>query len=206
MLRLFGSRVLPAVVSVTVLSYAVDKDVRSSSLMQGKKSGDPLDCEDPVCKSKIDLFKNAMGQRAVARTAKKKPAAVDACPVDKDELGRGTWALLHTMAAYYPDKPSTEQKVYAELMFKSLASLYPCKICAAHMQECIAAKPPRTDSRTELCLWVCELHNEVNVVLGKEVMPCSIEALDSRWRYGSKENNCWGEGDTDGDRAAQEKL
>ena len=29
---------------------------------------------------------------------------------DTDELGRSTWNLLHTMAAYYPDKPNNEEK------------------------------------------------------------------------------------------------
>ncbi|KAK6030227.1 hypothetical protein OSTOST_03649, partial [Ostertagia ostertagi] len=30
----------------------------------------------------------------------------DQCPPDKDELGRSTWNLLHTMSVYYPEKPT----------------------------------------------------------------------------------------------------
>ena len=32
------------------------------------------------------------------------------CPLDKDELGRSTWNLLHTMSVTYPTKPTGEQK------------------------------------------------------------------------------------------------
>ena len=166
---------------------------------------DPFDCADPVCKSKIDMFRDAMSRTGRNTVVSKVPNVADkkeGCPVDKDELGRGTWALLHTMAAYYPDKPSSQQKVYAELLYRSLAALYPCKICASHMQECIREKPPETESREALSLWVCDLHNKVNEVLGKESYACKLVDLDTRWRTGS--SNCWDEGVEEA--TGQEKL
>ena len=32
------------------------------------------------------------------------------CPLSRKEVGRAAWAYLHTMAAYYPDKPSVTQQ------------------------------------------------------------------------------------------------
>ncbi|KAH9245089.1 hypothetical protein BASA81_017449 [Batrachochytrium salamandrivorans] len=32
------------------------------------------------------------------------------CPPDSSELGASTWTFLHTMAAYYPESPSVEDK------------------------------------------------------------------------------------------------
>lgn len=52
------------------------------------------------------------------------------CPLDKDELGRSTWNLLHTMAATYPDKPTTRQSEDMVSFFGILSQSYPCDICA----------------------------------------------------------------------------
>ena len=47
------------------------------------------------------------------------------CPADREELGRQSWTLLHTMAAYYPKKPSSSQKTMAGQFLHSLSHLYP---------------------------------------------------------------------------------
>ncbi|KAL1427278.1 hypothetical protein MTO96_017568 [Rhipicephalus appendiculatus] len=52
------------------------------------------------------------------------------CPPDRSELGRCTWSLLHSVAAYYPKRPSAEQQRDAEQFFRLFARLYPCKECA----------------------------------------------------------------------------
>lgn len=68
-----------------------------------------------ACFSFEDMMKQSM------KFAKKKEESADKiqekiehrrkdCPVDKDELGRSTWNLLHTMAAYFPNKPSEIEK------------------------------------------------------------------------------------------------
>lgn len=52
------------------------------------------------------------------------------CPLDKDELGRSTWNLLHTMAAVYPNKPTESQKQDVKTFFGVLSRNYPCEFCA----------------------------------------------------------------------------
>lgn len=52
------------------------------------------------------------------------------CPLDKDELGKSTWGLLHTMAANYPEKPTIEQVTDMTVFFKILSKYYPCEFCA----------------------------------------------------------------------------
>jgi hypothetical protein len=37
---------------------------------------------------------------------------IPGCPPDKDELGRGTWDLLHSIAATYPNSPSEVSSLY----------------------------------------------------------------------------------------------
>lgn len=62
------------------------------------------------------------------------PSPLD-CPVDRDELGRATWTFLHTMAAYYPEKPSTVQQQEMKTMMKTFSKYYPCDDCSYHMIE-----------------------------------------------------------------------
>lgn len=47
------------------------------------------------------------------------------CPVDKDELGRSTWNLLHTMTVYYPDKPNVEEQQAMKNTVESLSKVSP---------------------------------------------------------------------------------
>lgn len=57
------------------------------------------------------------------------------CPVDKDELGNATWAFLHTMAAYYPDKPTIDEKKQMTQFISLFANFYPCASCASHFRD-----------------------------------------------------------------------
>ena len=178
--------------SVRVLSIFV-----GASVMLGRPAKaaalDPFSCEDPVCKSKMDMFSKAMKAhtpKAGATSVVSEKEALE-CPVNKDELGKQSWTLLHTMAAYFSERPKAEQRLYAELYFKTLAALYPCKVCAEHMRNYIEEAPPDASSREALCLWVCDFHNQVNELTGKPAFPCNIKSLDERWKHGKK--GCWNE-------------
>ena len=59
----------------------------------------------------------------------------DDCPLDAAELGRSTWGLLHSMAAYYPDKPSDKQQKEMSQFINIFSRFYPCDVCAEDLRE-----------------------------------------------------------------------
>ena len=50
------------------------------------------------------------------------------------------------------------------------------------------ANPPLTRDRSVFSQWMCSMHNEVNVRLGKPVFDCS--KVDERWLHGWKDGSC----------------
>jgi len=112
----------------------------------------------------------------------------DDCPLDKDELGSKTWAFLHTMAAYYPDKPTSVQRADMRTFFDVFSKFYPCNTCAEDLQLQLKKTPPETESQHRLSQWLCSVHNEVNVKLGKPIFDCSI--VNQRWRDGWLDGSC----------------
>lgn len=59
----------------------------------------------------------------------------DDCPLDKSRLGQSTWGLLHTMAAFYTDNPTDNQKKDMKTFFDVFSRLYPCEYCAKDFQK-----------------------------------------------------------------------
>lgn len=112
---------------------------------------------------------------------------VTQCPADRDELGRQSWTLLHTIAAYYPEKPTGEQAGAARSLMHAMGVLYPCSHCAADLRTALVEAPPRVESRSQFCIWMCEAHNRVNRSQGKQEFPCSMDKLDLRWRDGGED-------------------
>ncbi|XP_055610530.1 FAD-linked sulfhydryl oxidase ALR [Uranotaenia lowii] len=110
------------------------------------------------------------------------------CPLDKDKLGRYTWSILHTTAAYYPDEPSNEDQCNVRSFFTSFAQLYPCEYCAKDFQDEIKKFPPETKSQHALAQWLCRMHNRVNAKLGKPQFDCA--KVDERWRDGPPDGSC----------------
>lgn len=168
-----------------------------------------FDCEQPVCKPKVKMLLKSMenfkrNQKANTKIednfiVEKAPNNMNSaitfptygCPIDRDELGRSTWNLLHTIATYYPDNPTIEQKMAMIQFIKGLAEFYPCGICRSDFYSSIST----TDfsnvvlNRESLSIFICNLHNEVNTKLNKPLFSCRLESLDERWRK-SINGNC----------------
>jgi hypothetical protein len=92
--------------------------------------------------------------------------------LSKEELGRHSWALLHSVASAMPSIPSEEDKLALENFLVSLAHVYPCKICGKHFSQMLKDYPIKHNSREEFAYYLCDLHNKVNVRLGKPVHDC----------------------------------
>jgi hypothetical protein len=79
------------------------------------------------------------------------------------------WMTIHIVALGYSSKPSYTEKRSAKQFFESLANLIPCPVCREHYKQHITQNPltPHLDSRTDLFKWTVDLHNAVNMSLGK---------------------------------------
>ena len=111
------------------------------------KTKDTFDCANPACKSKAEMFFSALKNNSVKSDSNedevKTPSKnIAACPVDREELGRSTWNLIHTIAANFPEEPTYQDVMNANMFFSSLALVYPCKHCASDFQISLLDSPP----------------------------------------------------------------
>ncbi|KAI9276658.1 ERV/ALR sulfhydryl oxidase domain-containing protein [Phascolomyces articulosus] len=110
------------------------------------------------------------------------------CPADVESLGNATWTLLHTMAAYYPDRPAPSQMESMKTFISSFSEHYPCWYCKEDFKKAIEKEPVKVGSRKKLSEWLCRRHNEVNAKLGKEQFDCT-KVLE-RWLNGPPDGRC----------------
>lgn len=102
-------------------------------------------------------------------------------PPDVEGIGRAGWTLLHSIAAYYPEKASSTVQQQASNLLHSLTTLYPCNFCAEDLKQIMEKSPPKLETRKEFGLWLCQAHNHVNEQLGKPQFDCNL--IDERWRW-----------------------
>ncbi|RIB27997.1 ERV/ALR sulfhydryl oxidase domain-containing protein [Gigaspora rosea] len=105
----------------------------------------------------------------------------------KAELGRGTWKLLHTMMARFPENPTTSEKEALRNFLHLFSRLYPCGECAAEFQEILKKYPPQVSSREAASQWACAIHNMVNVRLKKEIFDCG--SIADKYKCGCDDEN-----------------
>jgi len=87
------------------------------------------DCERPACEETVSALSQALSRISAekTKTAGKTAASVKdgvssssspsssptsslSCPPTKDVIGKSSWTLLHSMAAWYPERPTMDEK------------------------------------------------------------------------------------------------
>lgn len=91
----------------------------------------------------------------------------------KEEIGRGTWKLLHAIAENYKEKPTKQEQTDAKQFIHILADLYPCEDCKENFKKILSTNPPNVTSRLNFCRYICKIHNMVNQKIGKNVVNCN---------------------------------
>lgn len=85
--------------------------------------------------------------------------------------GPGLWHTLHTMSFNYPIHPTHTQKLDYFNYLKSLQKVLPCKYCRENYEKNIMSAGFNTgifDNRMKFSKFIYDLHNEVNIMLGKK--------------------------------------
>jgi len=149
------------VVTVIASSVIFSSRAHNDPSKPSTPPANPLACQIPACSDKMSMFKKAVhGVNAGPKKQEKVDGAgksgqtnvvlptivaepVLGCPLDRNELGRSSWDLLHTMAANYPNEPTEKQKQRMVAFIEALAEFYPCIHCATDFQESIKISPPR---------------------------------------------------------------
>ena len=82
--------------------------------------------------------------------------------------GPPAWRFLHLITFQYPENPSDKDKKNYYIFFNSLKDVLPCPNCREHYSNHFKKHPIQLESRKELIEWLIDIHNEVNLMLGKK--------------------------------------
>jgi len=86
--------------------------------------------------------------------------------------GPHLWYIMHLISFEYPENPTEYDKRIYHDFYNSLKDVIPCIDCKKHYRDHITQYPitPHLDSRATLIKWVIQIHNFVNMSLGKSTM------------------------------------
>ncbi|OUC46868.1 Erv1 / Alr family protein [Trichinella nativa] len=101
----------------------------SSSSSNNSNNGNNVNVNDKVTNSAHSYVDSDSNQRKN-------------CPLDKEELGRSTWGVLHSIAAYLPELLNNETQQDMRNLMRLFSLYYPCEYCAKDMREELAKNPP----------------------------------------------------------------
>lgn len=93
------------------------------------------------------------------------------------------WMTLHAISACYPESPTDDDKKTISDFVNAFAATITCMNCRGHFSSMfsnyIKNVPSWLDSRRDLFLAICRMHNEVNKRLDKPYPKTVRECLDS---------------------------
>jgi hypothetical protein len=84
--------------------------------------------------------------------------------------GPSAWKFLHAVTFAYPNDPGHNTKVKYLTFFKLLKYVLPCATCRrGYTHDASDLSLDKLKSRDTLSRWLVDVHNRVNVRLGKRV-------------------------------------
>lgn len=92
--------------------------------------------------------------------------------MDPTAWGPPLWKKMHTRTFNYPNNPTSKDKINIIRYFNSVANNLPCEKCKKHYIRELMLNPITTHvhSRRSVIKWLIDLHNKVNMRLGKRVL------------------------------------
>ena len=104
--------------------------------------------------------------------------------------GPSLWHFLHTMSFNYPVNPTEQQKNHYNKFIISIKEILPCKYCRENFRNNLKTSNFNKnvfDNRHTFSKWMYDLHNCVNVMLGKSI---SLSYKEVRNRYENFRARC----------------
>jgi hypothetical protein len=81
--------------------------------------------------------------------------------------GPHLWYFLHTISFQFPVNPTWTHKKEMSDFLISLQYILPCEHCQFHYKNYLLDYPPTLENQTQFIMWVINLHNNINIRLGK---------------------------------------
>jgi len=92
------------------------------------------------------------------------------------------WMTLHSIASSYPDVPSPSDKAILNEYMNAFALTIPCHICNQHFSELFGKYkhgiPTWDNSKRDLFIAICRMHNNVNTRLDKPRANTLAQAIE----------------------------
>jgi hypothetical protein len=90
--------------------------------------------------------------------------------------GPHLWFSLHSISFNYPLKPTIEDKHNYKNFFLNLQEVIPCSVCKKNYKRHLNEHPIQDylDNRKSLVYWLIDMHNMVNVEIGKKLFSYDI--------------------------------
>lgn len=91
------------------------------------------------------------------------------------------WMTLHSISASYPDNPTESDKAILNEYLNAFAHTIPCHICNSHFNNLFfkykSNTPTWANSKNDLFIAICRMHNSVNSRLDKPRVITVAEAI-----------------------------
>jgi hypothetical protein len=90
--------------------------------------------------------------------------------INPELWGKHFWKMLHYITFAYPSNPTAKDKKNIISFFKTFKKIIPCEKCRRNFKQHLANNPlndSALENKQNLILWLLNLHNDVNKLLGK---------------------------------------